>query len=135
MKMIFAAVASTLLVSTAFAQTAAPGMSSGQPTQAAGEANLKAGAAAQPDATKTHASSRHVSATTDKSEAKAHLTKTVAVRTEKTQDHKVSITKHGVASGADKATNKADAGKAPSKEARSTPAKTDGAKADTTQTN
>jgi hypothetical protein len=135
MKMIFAAIASTLLVSTAFAQTAAPAMSSGRPTQAAGEANLKAGAMAQPDATKTDAAARHVSATPDKAEAKVHAKKTGAARTEKTQAHKIAKKQHSVVASTHKATTKTDAGKPDSRQASARPAKTDGDKIDTTQTN
>ena len=58
MKMIFAALASALLVSTAFAQTAAPAMSGDQQTQAAGQANLKAGGATSTDAAKAGASTK-----------------------------------------------------------------------------
>jgi hypothetical protein len=135
MKMIFAAIASTLLVSTAFAQTAAPAISDGQHTQAAGEANLKAGAMAQPDAAKADASAKHASATPDKTDAKIHASKTQAARTEKTQAHKISKKPHSVVASAHKPTTKADASKPDNKEANSTAAKTDGAKADTTQTN
>lgn len=131
MKMIIAAIASTLLVSTAFAQTAAPAMSSGQQSQPAGQANLKAGAMAQPDATKTGASAKHVSATPDKSEAK----KTGVARTEKTQAHKISKKPHSVVASTHKATNKTDVSKTDSREASAKPVKTDGDKADTTQTN
>lgn len=135
MKMIFAAIASTLLVSTAFAQTAAPAMSSGQQTQPAGEASLKAGAMAQSDAAKTDASAKHVSATPDKSDAKAHAKKTGMARAEKTQAHKISKKPHSVVASTQKATNKADAGKTDSKEASAKPVKTNGDKTDTTQTN
>jgi hypothetical protein len=144
MKKIFAAVASTLLVSTAFAQTAAPAMSSGQQqTQAAGEANLKAGTAAQPDAAKADAKTKQVSATPGNADAKAEAkadTKTdakkpAAVHTQKTQAHKVSKKTHSVVASAHDTKTKADASKQDSKEANSTAAKTDGAKADTTQTN
>ena len=135
MKMIIAAIASTLLVSTAFAQTAAPAMSSGQQSQPAGQANLKAGAMAQPDATKTDASAKHVSATPDKSEAKAHAKETGVARTEKTQAHKISKKPHSVVASTHKATNKTDVSKTDSREASAKPVKTDGDKADTTQTN
>jgi predicted transglutaminase-like cysteine proteinase len=135
MKMIFAAIASTLLVSTAFAQTAAPAISSGQQSQPAGEANLKSGAVAQPDTTKTDASAKHVSTTPDKSEANAHAKKPAAVRTEKTQTHKIAKKPHSVVASVHKTTNKTDAGKTDSKEASAKPVKADGGKADTTQTN
>jgi hypothetical protein len=133
MKKIFAAVASTLLVSTAFAQTAAPAMSSGQQqTQAAGEANLKAGTAAQPDAAKADAKADVKAGA--KTEAKTDAKKSAAAHTQKIQAHKVSKKTHSVAS-THEAKTKADASKQDSKEANSTAAKTDGAKADTTQTN
>jgi hypothetical protein len=135
MKMIFAAIASTLLVSTAFAQTAAPAMSSGQQTQPAGEASLKAGAMTQPDATKTAASAKHVNATPDKSETKAHAKKTGVARTEKTQAHKISKKPQSVVASARQATTKTEASKTDNKEASAKPVKTDGDKAATTQTN
>jgi hypothetical protein len=144
MKKIFAAVASTLLVTTAFAQNAAPAMSSGQQqTQAAGEANLKAGTTAQPDAAKADTSAKQAGATAGKTEgktlaktdAKSDVKKSAAAHTQKTQAHKVSKKTHSVVASNHEAKTKADAGKQDSKEANSTAAKTDGAKADTTQTN
>lgn len=135
MKMIFAAIASTLLVSTAFAQTAAPAMSSDHQTQATGEANLKAGATAQPDAAKMDASAKHVSATPDKTEAKVHARKTGVTRTEKTQAHKMVKKQHNGVASTHKATTKTDAGKPDSREANARPTKTDGDKAGTSQTN
>ena len=47
MKTLFAALASALVVSTAFAQTAAPSAAQPAQTQAAGQANLKASTAVQ----------------------------------------------------------------------------------------
>jgi len=131
MKKIFAALASALLVSTAFAQTAAPALSSGQQTQAAGQANLKADAAAQPDAAKTGTAAKQASTGTDKTEAKVQTKKTAAAHTKKTGDHKIGKKKHTAVAGADKATTRKEA----NKEASTAPVKADGAKTDTTQTN
>lgn len=137
MKTIFAAVATTLLVSTAFAQTAAPAMSNGQQTQPAGEANLKAGATAQPDAAKADASAKHVNATAGKADAKdtKEAKKTEATHTQKTQAHKVSKKTHGTVASAHETKTKADVSKQDGKGVNSTAAKTDGTKADTTQAN
>jgi hypothetical protein len=131
MKMIFAALASALLVSTAFAQTAAPAMSGDQQTQAAGQANLKAGGATSTDAAKADTSAKQASTSTEKTEAKVHAKKTGAVRTQKTQAHKVTTKKHAAVASAEKTKATGDS----SKEASTAPVKTDGAKTDTTKTN
>jgi hypothetical protein len=131
MKKIFAALASVLLVSTAFAQTAAPASSSGQPTQPAGQANLKADAAAHADAGKADTSVKQASTATDKTDAKASSKKTVATHTAKTKAHKVSKTKRANVAGVDKTKTQSDT----SKEASIAPVKTGGTKADTTQSN
>ncbi|WP_122157430.1 hypothetical protein [Paraburkholderia sp.] len=131
MKMILAALASTLLVSTAFAQTAAPAMSGGQQTQAAGQANLKAGGAASTDAAKTDVSKKQDSASTQKTEAKLHAKKTAPARTQKAKAHQVSKKKHAAIASSEKTKATGDS----SKEASTAPVKADGAKTDATKTN
>ena len=133
MKKIFAALASALLVSTAFAQTAAPAMSVDQQTQAAGQANLKAGDAASTGAAKTDNSAKQASTGTDKTNATLHASKTKAgaVHTEKTKAKKVSKKKHAAVASTEKTKATGDA----SKEASTAPVKTDGAKTDATKTN
>ncbi|MBW9106217.1 hypothetical protein [Paraburkholderia phenoliruptrix] len=77
MKTLFAALASALLVSTAFAQTAAPAPSqSSQSAQAqpAGQANLKASTDVQTGASDQSAATAKAPAkTTDKATAKPHV--------------------------------------------------------------
>lgn len=137
MKKIFAALASALLVSTAFAQTAAPSaapaMSGDQQTQAAGQANLKAGGATSADAAKTGASAKQASTGADKTEGtvKAKKTKSGIAHVQKTEAHTVSKKKHAAVSS----TEKTKATGESSKEANTAPVKTDGVKADTTKTN
>ena len=131
MKMILAALASTLLVSTAFAQTAAPAMSVDQQTQAAGQANLKAGGAASTDAAKTDVSKKQASASTEKTDAKVAVKKTGVAHTQKTKAHQVSKKKHAAVASAEKTKAAGDS----SKEASTAPVKADGAKTDTTKTN
>ena len=131
MKMIFAALASALLVSTAFAQTAAPAMSGDQQTQADGQANLKAGGATSKDAAKVDTAAKQASTSTEKTEAKVHAKKSGIAHTQKTQAHKVSKTKHAAVASAEKTKATGDS----SKEASTAPVKTDGAKTDTTKTN
>jgi hypothetical protein len=131
MKTIFAALASALLVSTAFAQTAAPVRSGDQQTQAAGQANLKAGGATSADAAKVDTSARQANTGTEKSEAKVHAKKTGAARTQKTQAHKVSEKNHAAVASTEKTKATGDS----SKEASTAPVKTDGAKTDATKTN
>ena len=105
MKTMFAAMASALLVSTAFAQTAAPAPSTAAPTAAqAGKTDLKAGGA-----TKT---------TADKASAEGGVKKIPAAHA-KAKAHKVSKKTHAVKAGAEKA--KTDAGN----EANAGAAKTD----------
>jgi hypothetical protein len=105
MKTMFAALASALLVSTAFAQTAAPAPSTAAPTTAqAGKTDLKAGGA-----TKT---------TADKASAEGGVKKIPAAHA-KAKAHKVSKKTHAVKAGAEKA--KTDAGN----EANAGAAKTD----------
>ena len=131
MKMILAALASTLLVSTAFAQTAAPAMSSDQQTQAAGQANLKAGGAAPTDAAKIDVSKKQAGASTEKTEAKVHAKKTGVAHTQKTNVHQISKKKHAAVASAEKTKAAGDS----SKEASTAPVKADGAKTDATKTN
>ncbi|WP_144152049.1 hypothetical protein [Paraburkholderia sp. BCC1885] len=116
MKKIFTALTSALLVSTAFAQTAAPAMSGDHSTQAAGQANLKADGAMSTDAAK--------------SDVKPQTGKTGGVHTQKTRAKKVSKKKHAAVASVEKTKASGD-----SKEANAAPVKTDGAKADTTKTN
>ena len=106
MKTMFAALASALLVSTAFAQTAAPAPapapSTAAPTAAqAGKTDLKAGGA-----TKT---------TADKASAEGGVKKIPAAHA-KAKAHKVSKKTHAVKAGAEKAktdaSNEANAGAA-----------------------
>jgi hypothetical protein len=134
MKKIFAALASVLLVSTAFAQTGAPASSGDQPThaatQATGQANLKAGNAMSGDAMKADASGKQAATSTDKSEAKVPGKKAAGVHTQKAKAKKVSKTKHITAASADKTKATGD-----SKEASTAPVKADGARTDTTKTN
>jgi hypothetical protein len=135
MKKIFAALASAMLVSTAFAQTAAPtaapAMSSDQQTQAAGQANLKAGSATSTDAAKTDATAKQASTGAGKTEAKARKTKGGTAHVQKAKAQKVSKKKHSTVASAEKTKASGEAGK----EASTAPVKTDGAKTDTTQTN
>src|ERR1700744_1789598 len=131
MKMILAALASTLLVSTAFAQTAAPAMSGDQQTQAAGQANLKAGGAASKDAAKTDVLKKKNSASTEKTEAKLHAKKIAPTHTQKTKAHQVRKKKHASVANAEKTKAAGDS----SKEASTAPVKADGAKTDATKTN
>ncbi|AUT76786.1 hypothetical protein [Paraburkholderia hospita] len=112
MKTMFAALASALLVSTAFAQTAAPAPApSTSATMAAhaGKADLKAGTEAQPGATKT---------TAGKASGEAGVKKIPAAHA-KAKAHKVSKKTQAVKAGAGKA--KTDAGN----EANAAAAKTD----------
>ncbi|EEA03574.1 conserved hypothetical protein [Burkholderia sp. H160] len=126
MKTLFAAVASALLVSTAFAQTAAP--STAQPAQpaqatqmpAAGQANLKANTAVQAGATKDVVTTTKAPAEATKQK---HVKK-ISTHTKKT--HK-SASKNAVETSAAK--SKTDS----AKEASKTPAKADGAQTDTTK--
>ena len=131
MKIILAALASTLLVSTAFAQTAAPAMSADQQTQAAGQAHLKAGGAASTDAAKIDVSKKQASGSTEKTEAKVHAKKTGVAHTQKTRTHQVSKKKHAAVASAEKTKATGDS----SREASTAPVKADGAKTDTTKTN
>jgi hypothetical protein len=110
MKTMFAALASALLVSTAFAQTAAPASPTPVTTAAqAGKADLKAGTEAQAGATKT---------TADKASAEVGVKKIPATHT-KAKAHKVSKKTHAVKVGAKKAKTDAD------NEANSAAAQTD----------
>ncbi|SIT37085.1 conserved exported hypothetical protein [Paraburkholderia piptadeniae] len=110
MKTMFAALASALLVSTAFAQTAAPAPSTPVTTATqAGKADLKAGTEAQAGATKT---------TAGKASGEASVKK-IPVAHAKTKAHKVSKKTHAVKAGPSKV--KADAGN----EANGAAAKTD----------
>ena len=119
MKTLFAALASALLVSTAFAQTATPAPS--EATQPAGQANLKASTAVQTGAsndTTTHA--KAPSGTTAKSHVKTsskHVTK----------KHK-AVKKTPADSSAAKA--KTDG----TQQTSTAPVNVDGAKTDTTKT-
>lgn len=137
MKKIFAALASALLVSTAFAQTAAPtaapATSGDQQTQAAGQANLKAGGATSTDAAKTDATAKQASTGAEKTEAKVKAKKTASgtSHVQKAKAQKVSKKKHAAVASAEKTKANGEAGK----EASTAPVKTDGAKTDTTQTN
>ncbi|CAN7781109.1 hypothetical protein LJR267_010118 [Paraburkholderia hospita] len=110
MKTMFAALASALLVSTAFAQTAAPAPSTSATMAAhAGKADLKAGTEAQPGATKT---------TAGKASGEAGVKKIPAAHA-KAKAHKVSKKTQAVKAGAGKA--KTDTGN----EANAAAAKTD----------
>jgi hypothetical protein len=124
MKTLFAAVASALLVSTAFAQTAAP--SAAQPAQAtqmpaAGQANLKASTPIQTGATND-------SATTAKAPAEAATQKHVKKTSAHTKKTHKSARKNAVETSAVK--HKTES----AKEASTAPAKADGAQTDTTKT-
>ncbi|MEX3936635.1 hypothetical protein AB4Y32_33505 [Paraburkholderia phymatum] len=110
MKTMFAAMASALLVSTAFAQTAAPAPSTpATATTRAGKADLKAGTEAQAGATK---------ATVGKASGEAGVKK-IPTAHAKAKAHKVSKKTQAVKAGP--STAKADAGN----EANGAGAKTD----------
>ncbi|MBT2794153.1 hypothetical protein [Paraburkholderia strydomiana] len=119
MKTLFAALASALLVSTAFAQTAAPAPS--EATQPAGQANLKASTAVQTGAsndTTTHA--KAPSGTTEKSHVKTSSKHTV-------KKHNAVKKTPADSSAANKKTDGAQ-------EASNAPVSADGAKTGTTKT-
>ena len=116
MKTIYAALASALVVSTAFAQTAAPTPSTAATTAAqAGQTNLKASTEVQTDASKINGAAKEASSVTDKATSKATDTASAEVhanRTEvhvkKTQAHKLSKKEPGTEAAANK--TKTDAG-------------------------
>ncbi|CAN7780188.1 hypothetical protein LJR267_010182 [Paraburkholderia hospita] len=117
MKTIYAALASALLISTAFAQTAAPTPSTAATTAAqAGQANLKASTEVQTDASKINGAAKEAGSVTDKATSKAtnkasaevHANKKPAVYIKKTQAHKMSKKEPGTEAAANK--TKIDAG-------------------------
>lgn len=117
MKTIYAAFASALVVSTAFAQTAAPTPSTAATTAAqAGQTNLKASTEVQTDASKINGAAKEASSVTDKATSKATDTASAevpanrkpAVHVKKTQAHKLSKKEPGTQAAANKA--KTDAG-------------------------
>jgi hypothetical protein len=116
MKTIFAALASALLVSTAFAQTAAPAPST-PATIATPAGHTDLSTEVQAGAKKTDVSTKKASTETDKAGAEVHAKKKSVVHAEKTPVHKLSQKKQNIEAGADKV--KADAGN----EAATTPVK------------
>lgn len=117
MKTIYAALASALLVSTAFAQTAAPTPSTAATAAAqAGQTNLKASTEVQTDASKINGAAKEAGSVTDKATSKAtdkasaevHANKKPAVHVKKTQAHKLSKKEPGNEAAANK--TKIDAG-------------------------
>jgi hypothetical protein len=116
MKTLFAALASALLVSTAFAQTVAPNTAQSAQMPPAGQANLKASPAAQTDATDKGATA---------AATKAHMKKTSAAHT---------ATTHKAPKKAAVKTSAAKSKTESAKEASNAPAKADGAQTDTTKT-
>ncbi|MBP0588182.1 hypothetical protein J8I87_00250 [Paraburkholderia sp. LEh10] len=116
MKTIYAALASALLVSTAFAQTAAPTPTDPTTAVQAGQANMKASAEVQTDASKIDGAAKEAgsvtnkatTSATDKESAEVHANKKPAVHVKKTQSHKLSKKEPGIEAAPQKA--KTDAG-------------------------
>jgi hypothetical protein len=121
MKTLFAALASALLVSTAFAQTAAPAPS--EATQPAGQANLKASTAVQTGASNDTTATTHAKAPSSTT-AKSHV-KTSSKHTAKKHN---AVKKTPADSSAAK--TKTDG----AQEANNAPVSADGAKTGTTKT-
>jgi len=113
MKTMFAALASALLVSTAFAQTtAAPAATTNANATAstqAGQADLKAGTAAQNGSLKAGTSATEASTMNEKAATKGHAMKKSSPHAKKTHAHKMSKKKENTAAGADKTTAPAKA--------------------------
>ncbi len=105
MKTIFAALASALLVSTAFAQTAAPASSTAAATAAAqaGQTDTKASTEVQAGTTKTDASTNEAGTAPKKVIHGVHSKKKSVEHGAKTQGHKLHKKEQSAETGADKA--------------------------------